>query len=56
MDLEQYIEASMEGLRIQTGSHDNIWGISDTITWNVDQERASGHRARSPNGDVFRAH
>ncbi len=37
-DLENYINASMEGLLIQNESHMNTWGIGKSGTWNVDQE------------------
>lgn len=36
--IENFIEASVEGLRIQTQSHDATWGIVEAETWNVDQD------------------
>lgn len=37
-DLENYIAASMQGLRIQTEAHHNTWGIGEAERWNVDQD------------------
>lgn len=37
-DLNTYTAASMEGLRIQTEAHQDIWGIGSSARWNVDQD------------------
>ena len=36
--IEDFVEASVEGLRLQTESHDRTWGISKADNWDVDQE------------------
>lgn len=53
--IEDFIEGSVEGLRIQTESHDATWGISEAATWDVDQDAgviswifADGKRAVAP--------
>ena len=36
--IETFVEASIEGLKIQTESHDATWGIAEAETWSVDQD------------------
>ena len=36
--IEDFIAASVEGLQIQTESHDATWGIGKAETWDVDQD------------------
>ncbi len=38
-NVKPFIEASLEGLRLQTNSHNKTWGISRAKTWNVDQDK-----------------
>jgi hypothetical protein len=36
--VEDFITASVEGLQIQSDSHDATWGIREAETWDVDQD------------------
>lgn len=36
-DFEEYLEGSMEGLRLATDAHRNTWHLGSEKTWNVDQ-------------------
>lgn len=38
-DLEAYVAAAMEGLRLQTDAHDKAWGIGKADSWNVDMAK-----------------
>ncbi len=38
MDVRQFIEASMEGLRLQTDGHAATWHLGDEKTWNANQD------------------
>lgn len=38
-DLRQFIEASMEGLRLQTASHQRLWNLGSESQWNVDLQQ-----------------
>ena len=53
--VEDFIEASLAGLQIQTESHDKTWGLGKAETWAVDQDAgeiswlfADGKRAVAP--------
>lgn len=37
-EFETFVEASVEGLKIQTASHDATWGLGDAETWSVNQD------------------
>ena len=36
--IDTYVEASIEGLRMQTESHDAMWRITEADNWGVDQD------------------
>ncbi len=38
MDVNQFIQASMQGLQQQTASHISIWHLGQQKTWDADQE------------------
>ena len=54
-NVEQYVEASMEGLRVQTEAHSETWGLHKAESWNVDQETGVIYWSFS-DGKVARAH
>lgn len=39
VDVRQFIDGSIEGLKIQTNAHDKTWGLGTAKTWNVDQDK-----------------
>lgn len=54
-DLEGYIAASVEGLRMVTAAHQSTWHLGEEQSWNVDQDQglliftfANGTTASAP--------
>ncbi len=41
MDIDQYIKASLEGLRMQMAAHEATWGIGSARSWDVNQNDES---------------
>ncbi|WP_444925408.1 DUF6882 domain-containing protein [Microbulbifer sp. TRSA002] len=39
VEVEKFIEGSIEGLRIETDAHDKTWRLGSAKTWNVDQDK-----------------
>jgi hypothetical protein len=37
-DFQKYLDASLDGLKLQTETHQRIWGIGESDRWNVDQD------------------
>ncbi|MFC5598278.1 DUF6882 domain-containing protein [Deinococcus cellulosilyticus] len=38
-DIQDFIEGSMEGLRLQTEAHQNLWHLGEEEQWNVDLQQ-----------------